>query len=169
MSYPTIRHYLSTTQYHQILEGGPNPSLDTWINLHYVLRGCHKSLPNSVLPSCLPITPAILCFQHSCWSSHADDYKTFCTWAACWVAFFCIPATPWQSYSRSVLSLGNVAFNSREDPSVAYLTLCQNKTDMLSTWSTPEIHCVQYLPFSHILPCGPRPQAHCFCSDPDSP
>ena len=139
MSYPTIRHYLSAARCHQILEGGPDPSLDTLIHLHYVLRGCRRSLPNSVRPSRLPITPAILRFLHSHWSSHPDDYDTVCIWAACCVAFFAFlrcgefTCNSWQSYSRSVLSLEDVTFDSREDPTVAHLTLRQSKTDIFGT------------------------------------
>ena len=36
----------------------------------------------------------------------------------------------WQSYSRSVLSLGDVLFDHREDPKVPHLTLHQSKTDI---------------------------------------
>ena len=142
MSYSTIRLYLSAARYYQILEGGPDPSLDALTHLHYVLRGCRRSLPNSVRPSRLPITPAILRFLHSHWSSHPDDYDTVCIWAACCVAFFAFlrcgefTCDSWSSYSSSVLSLEDVVFNSRVDPTVAHLTLRHSKTDIFGVGVT---------------------------------
>ena len=142
MSYSTIRLYLSAARYHQILESGPDPSLDCWHRLYYVLRGCRRSLPNQVHPSRLPITPAILRFLHSRWSNHHDDYNTVCLWAACCIAFFgflrCgeFTCSSWQCYTRSVLSLEDVAINSREDPTVVHLTLQQSKTDVFGAGAT---------------------------------
>ena len=142
MSYSTIRLYLSAARKHQILEGGLDPSLDCWHRLYYMLRGCRWSLPNQVHPSCLPITPAILRFLHSRWSNHHDDYNTVCLWAACCIAFFgflrCgeFTCSSWQCYTRSVLSLEDVAINSREDPTVVHLTLQQSKTDVFGAGVT---------------------------------
>ena len=59
----------------------------------------------------------------------------------------------WQSYSRSVLSLEDVSFDSREIPTVAHLTLHQSKTDifgvgvMIHLGLTGDFHC----PVSSLL------------------
>ena len=88
LSYSTIRQYLSATRYHQLIEGGPDPSYHSLHRLHYVLRGCRRSLPTAVRSPRLPITPSILRLLYKCWSHYADDYDTVSMWAACCTAFF---------------------------------------------------------------------------------
>ena len=88
LSYSTIRQYLSATRYHQLMEGGPDPSFHSLHRLHYVLRGCRRSLPTAVRSPRLPITPSILRLLYKCWSHYADDYDTVSMWAACCTAFF---------------------------------------------------------------------------------
>ena len=88
LSYSTIRQYLSATRYHQLMEGGLDPSYHSLHRLHYVLRGCRRSLPTAVRSPRLPITPSILRLLYKCWSHYADDYDTVSMWAACCTAFF---------------------------------------------------------------------------------
>ena len=138
--YATIRLYLSAVRYHQIAEGGPDPLLESLTHLHYVLRGCRRSLPNSVRPSRLPITPAILHLLHTSWSRHSQDYDTVCLWAACCVAFFaflrCGEFTCSTLSSEAVLSREDIAIDSRENPTIVHLTLRHSKTDIFSVGVT---------------------------------
>lgn len=142
MSYSTIRLYLSAVRYHQIANGGPDPSLDSLSQLHYVLRGCRRTLPSSVRPPRLPITPAILHILHTSWSSHPHDYDTVCMWAACCVAFFaflrCAEFTcnTLGSHSDAVLSRDDVAIDSRDNPTIVHLTLRHSKTDIFGVGVT---------------------------------
>ena len=136
LSYSSIRQYLAELCHHQILSGGGDPALSSFVRLHYVLHGAHRSLPSSVRPRRLPITPDILCTLHSYWSSYAQDADAVCLWAACCVAFFAFlrvgefTCHSWSSFTPSVLSLADVAIDSRSDPSIVFLTLRQSKTDM---------------------------------------
>ena len=137
MSYSSIRRYLSALHHHQLLERGVDPSLSTLHHLHYVLWGCHRLSPTSVHQKWLPITPAILRFLHHHWSRHSHDFDTLCYWAACCVRFFAFMRSSeftcqsWASYKPSMLSLCNIAIDSRSNRSVIHLTLRQYKNDIL--------------------------------------
>lgn len=142
MSYSSIRQYLSALRHNQLLSGGVDPSLSSLYRLHYVLRGCQRSLPSAVRKKRLPITPAILRFLHHHWSSGADDYNTVCLWAACCTGFFAVlrsgefTCESWSAYNPSMLSLRDVVIDSRFKPSVIHLTLRQSKTDVFGAGVT---------------------------------
>ena len=118
------------------------PTFDSLTHLHYALRGCHRTLPNSVRPSRLPITPSILRLLHNSWSHQADDYDTVCIWAACCVAFFAFlrcgefTCNSSNSYNDAVLSLEDVAIDSRDDPTIVHLTLRHSKSDIFGVGVT---------------------------------
>ena len=134
MSYPTIRLYLSAARYHHIIEGDPEPSFKLLTRLQDVLCGCHRTLPNSVWPSHLLITPSILHLLHTSWSCRADDYDTVCTWAACCITFLTFPrcgeftCNSLNSNNGAVLSFEDIAINSRDDPTIVHLTLWHSKS-----------------------------------------
>ena len=79
MSYNTIRLYLSAICYHQLLDGGDDISLLTLPCLHYLLRGCHRSLATTVRPvDTQSLTLLRLIHQH--WSGQAGNYDIVCMW-----------------------------------------------------------------------------------------
>ena len=45
LTYSSVRQYLCALRHRQLLDGGPDPTLNSCSRLHYVLRGCHRSLP----------------------------------------------------------------------------------------------------------------------------
>ena len=142
ISYGTIRMYLCAIRHRQLLDGGPDPAFASLHRLHYVLRGCHRSLPSSVHPSRLPITPTVLRLLHHVWSDQAHVYDTVCIWAACCVAFFAFlrsgefTCSSWSTYDQSALSLRDVTLDSRLNPSMIHLLLRRSKTDVFGTGVT---------------------------------
>ena len=118
------------------MDGGADPALHSLHRLHYVLRGCHRSLPSAVRQKRLPITPSILRLIHQSWSSRVQDFNTSCKWAACCIGFFGFlhmgefTCTTGSVNYSSVLSLCDVSIDSRENPSVVHLKLRQSKTDV---------------------------------------
>ncbi len=142
LSYSCIRQYLCSLRHHQLLTGGADPALASLHRLHYVLRGCHRSLPVSVRPQRLPITPAILLRLHQSWSSGNHSYNNNCLWAACCVGFFGFMRSgeftckSWAAYNPHMLSLSDVSIDSQANPSVVHLTLRQSKTDVFGTGVT---------------------------------
>ena len=142
LSYSCIRLYLSGLRYQQLLDGGNDPSLASLHRLHYMLRGCRRSVPDSTRKKCLPITPAVLRLLHQAWSSHATEYDIICMWAACCTAFFgflCsaeFTCSSWSSYNPSMHSVQDVTVDSQSNPMVVHLTLRQSKTDVFGAGVT---------------------------------
>ena len=114
------------------MDGGTDPAINSFHQLHYVLWGCRRSMAPSVCPQRLPITPPILALLYTHWSSHSPNYDI---WAACCVAFFGFlrsgefTCSSWASYDGSTLSLQDISTDSKTDPSMIHLSLRQSKTD----------------------------------------
>ena len=142
LSYSSIRLYLCALRHRQLLDGGNDPALHSLHRLHYVLRGCHRSLPLATRPRRLPITPSILRLLHHCWSNLAQNYDIVCMWAACCIGFFGFlrsgefTCKSWAAYDPGMLSLRDVAIDNRLKPSVLHLTLRQSKTDVFGAGVT---------------------------------
>ena len=142
MAYSSIRLYLSALRHHQLIDCGEDPALDSLYRLHYVLRGCHRSLPSMVRVQWLPITPQILRLLHEQWSERSDDYSTVCAWATCCVAFFAFlrcgefTCRSLAAYNHCILSLQDVTLDSRSEPTVVHLTLRYSKTDIFGAGVT---------------------------------
>ena len=142
LSHGSIRQYLSALRHHQLLNGGVDPSFTSCHRLHYVLRGCRRSLPSAVRPKRLPITPEILGVLHHHWSSNAQNYDIVCFWAACCLGFFGFlrsgefTCQSWKGYNPSMLSVSDIAVDSRENPSVLFVSLRRSKTDIFGTGVT---------------------------------
>ena len=142
LSYNSIKLYLSALRHRQLLDGGEDPALHSLHRLHYVLRGCHQSLPHLSRPRRLPITPSVLRLLHHCWSKHAQDFDTVCMWAACCVGFFAFlrsgefTCKSWSSYNQSMLSLRDVTLDSRSNPTMVHITLRHSKTDVFGAGVT---------------------------------
>ena len=142
LSYSTIRLYLCALRHRQLMDGGRDPSLSSYHRLHYMLRGCHRSLPSSVRPPRLPITTDILATLYQCWSQTPLDYDKTCLWAACCLGFFAFlrsgefTCRSWSSYNTSMLSLSDVMIDSRTVPTAIHLTLRHSKTDVFGAGVT---------------------------------
>ena len=107
-----------------------------------MLRGCHRSLPSSVRPQRLPISPYILRLLHCYWSKRTHDLDLICLWAACCVGFFGFlhsgefTCDSWVTYRPSMLSLGDVSIDDQSNTSIVHLTLRCSKTDIFSVGIT---------------------------------
>ena len=140
--YSAVRQYLCALHHAQIMEGGVDPAFTSLHRLHYVLRGCHRSLPSNVHGKRLPVSPTILRFVHQCWSVHSYDFNTICLWAACCTGFFGFlrsgefTCNSWAAYNSSMLSLSDVMIDSRSNPLVVQLMLRQSKTDVFGAGVT---------------------------------
>ena len=129
LSYGSIHLFLCALRHHQLFNGGNDPALHFLHYLHYVLRGCHKLLLLATRPRQLPITPSILTLLYHRWSSVAQNYDIVCMWAVCCIGFlaFCVQgsllAKSWAAYDPGMLSLCDVAVDSKLKPSVLQLTI----------------------------------------------
>ena len=142
LSYTSVRQYLCAIRHRQIIDGGVDPCMSSFQRLHYVLRGCHRTLGSQVRERRLPITPAILQHLHSYWSPSASSFDTKCLWAACCTGFFAFlrsgefTCDSWSSYTGSTLSLSDVAIDDRTNPTMVHLTLRHSKTDIFGAGVT---------------------------------
>ena len=68
VAWKTIRIYLSALRYFQIRAGLPDPSLSSFPQLNYVLKGIHRSKPDHQQKHRLPITIRLLISLHEVWS-----------------------------------------------------------------------------------------------------
>lgn len=70
LKYSSIRGYLSALRHSQIMEGHPDPCMDSLFpRLRYVLNGIRRSTANQPVHIRLPITPEILFKLKQVWSS----------------------------------------------------------------------------------------------------
>ena len=88
LTYSSVRQYLSALRHRQLLDGGPDSTLNSCSRLHYVLRGCHRSLPPATRPQRLPLSPYILRLLYCYWSRPSHNHDSICLWAVCCVGFF---------------------------------------------------------------------------------
>ena len=141
-----------------LMEGGVDPSFTSLHRLHYVLRGCHRSLPSNVRSKGLPISPAILRLVHRRWSACSNDYDITCLWAACCTGFFgflCsgeFTCNSWAAYNSSMLSPSDVMIDSRSTPLVVQLTLRRARRTCLEQVSRYTL-VVQMTPSAQFQPC----------------
>jgi hypothetical protein len=133
---PTIRSYLSALRFYQIAEGGLDPGMTEWPQLHYVLRAVRRTRPAIARPARLPITPDVLHKLYTAWSPNRM------LWAACCLGFsgflrsgeFTCPCA--SAYTSSMLSPGDVATDNVAEPSFLSVTLRSSKTDIFGVGHT---------------------------------
>ena len=107
-----------------------------------MLQGSHQSLPATVRPQRLLITPNILLMLHRRWSSQSQDYDTICFWAACSLSFFGFlrsgefTCQSWRACHPAMLLVSDVSIDSRSAPSIVFVTIRHNKTDVFGSGVT---------------------------------
>ena len=100
-----------------------------------MLKGIHRSLPDCTRRKRLPITPELLQKMHAVWSRDPKSFDSVMLWAACCLGFFGFlragefTCTHTKTASDAVLSLSDVAIDSRDTPQVLVVHLRHNKTD----------------------------------------
>ena len=137
VSYQTIRIYLSGIRFTQIASGLPDPHLELFPQLNYVLRGIHRTPRASPRHPRRPITPSMMYTLFSEWSAAPRErqYDAAALWAACCIAFFGFlragefTCPSWRAYSSDRLSPRDVSVDSREAPTVLSIYLRHSKTD----------------------------------------
>ena len=137
MAYQSIRTYLSGIRFLQIGAGFPDPNLDSFPVLGYVLRGIRRCPSSPPQPRRRPITPEILFALFEAWSHvpQESQHDAAMLWAACCVAFFGFmragefTCPSWQAYTPDNLSPGDITVDSRHSPSVISIHLRHSKTD----------------------------------------
>ena len=134
----TIRSYISALRYYQIRAGFPDPSVASYPKLCYVLKAIHKKSPVHSRNKRLPITPDILRKMYSVWSQGPLTFDKVMLWAACCLGFFgFMRAGEFTCNSphrqlEDVLSVSDVAVDSRSNPQMLRLHLRHSKTDPFS-------------------------------------
>lgn len=132
LSYQTIKCYLSAVRHYSIMAGHGDPfSPGAFPVLQYVLRGVRRA-PRPPKQPCLPITPQILRHIKSQWASHGAETDYVMLWATCCVFFGFMRAGEFTSRPGEQpppLTVGDIAVDDRENPSMVCIRLKQSKTD----------------------------------------
>ena len=157
LSVSTIRLYLSALRFLQISHGGSDPSLGSYSQLHYVLRGMERTQPQRLRPRRLPITVDVLSSLFQVWSTSSDHYEATMLWAACTLGFFAFlrsgEFTLSSPSSEPVLTPSDVWVDNRADPSFLTITLRSCKTDPFGAGCTLYVGCTHssICPVSAVL------------------
>ena len=107
--------------------------------LEYVLRGIKGEQARSGSAGCqtrLPITPTILRKMRKVWSKDPKNFDHIMLWAACCTCFFgflrsgeiTVPSAAGYD-PKSHLSMGDVALDRRDSPTMIQVTIKASKTD----------------------------------------
>ena len=126
LTYQSIRTYLSGIRFLQIASGLPDPHINTFPVLDYVLRGIHR-LPSaaSQRPARRPITLEIL----------NPLYTAAMLWAACCTGFFGFmragefTCQSLQAFTPQMLVPQDISVDSHQNPSTITILLRHSKTD----------------------------------------
>ena len=133
LSTSSIRLYLSALRFHQIAQGGSDPSLSTMPLLHYVIRGVARGQPMCNRPPRLPITLDILLRLFWFWSTSPARYEAIMLWAACTLGFFGFlrsgEFTVVPGGNQALVSPRDIQVDSRQDSTYVAITLHGSKTD----------------------------------------
>lgn len=133
LSYQSIRCYLSAARHLQIMMGLPDPSLASFPCLDYALRGMRRGNLARARPKRLPITQDR--GINELWSKSPPSYDRKMLWAAFCVGFFgfvragefTCPSR--DAFTTDMLSVGDVAVDSRTAPSHLTVLLKRSKAD----------------------------------------
>ena len=139
LRFQTIKWYLSTIRYLQIMSGFGDPDMTSMPVLDYLLKGVKreqaKHNPESTR-SRLPITPEIIRSLRSELYKEPTKWNNIMLWAACCTCFFGflrsgeITVPSQKEYDSSAhLSNGDVTFDSQHTPSMAQINIKASKTD----------------------------------------
>ena len=138
LTYQSIRTYLSGIRFLQIASGLPDPHINTFPVLNYVLRGIHR-LPSaaSQRPARRPITLEILNLLYTAWSTtHSiSQYNAAMLWAACCTGFFGFmragefTCQSLQAFTPQMLGPQDISVDSHQNPSTITILLRHSKTD----------------------------------------
>ena len=135
LSPQTVSVYLSECRFFHIASGLPNPLLPFLPQLTYVLKGMRHSAPSGRRVR-LPITPEILEAIQTRWSVRPVSFDRIMLWAAFCLAFFAFlrvgefTCPSLANFDGSVmLAVGDVAVDSRTQPSYISLRLKRSKND----------------------------------------
>ena len=138
LAYGTIRTYLAAIRYLQISRDLPEPRAEPMPKLALVQRGIQRLKPQSASKPRLPITPAILRQLKALWTGQATDFNIIMLWAACCTAFFgffrmgeLTSPTVTSQGPVDCVSVGDVAVDDHNNPSLVRIHLHKSKTDQL--------------------------------------
>ena len=117
-----VHSYLCAVRFYQIRAGLPDPTPPP--KLSYILKGIQKKSSGQSRSQRLPITPSLLTHIHALWSQQPVSYDKAMLWAAFCLGFFGFmrsgefTSTTPQDPSEYMLSVANVAVDSRQNPQV---------------------------------------------------
>ena len=138
LAYGTIKTYLAAVRHLQISRDLPEPRAEPMPKLVLVQRGIQRLRPQSASKPRLPITPDILRQLKALWTGQATDFNIIMLWAACCTAFFgffrmgeLTSPTVTNQGPVDCVSVGDVAVDDHNNPSLVRIHLRRSKTDQL--------------------------------------
>ena len=112
--------------------------LSSFVQLSYVLKGVQRSTPG-VRRVQLPITPDMLAAIQQKWAGEPAQFDRVMLWAAFCLAFFAFlragefTCPSWERFdSSTMLSVGDVAVDSRDSPTYITVRIKKSKNDQLA-------------------------------------
>ena len=125
-----------------ITQGFPNP-LENCHRLDLVLKGIKCTKPRASGQERLPITPSILLHIKAGLEKTVTTFDQKMMWAACTMAFFAFlrcgeftQESPTSYNKDKHLSMGEIAVDSHENPTVMTIFLRSSKTDQFGQGTT---------------------------------
>ena len=167
VSVGTMRSYLCAIRFYQIRVGLPDPTPPP--KLSYILKGIQKKSLCQSCSQCLPITPSLLTQIHALWSQQPVSYDKTMLWAAFCLGFFGFmrsgefTSTALQGSNECMLSVADVAIDSRQNPQVLTVFICRSKTDQSESGTrlylerTGNILCPVSAMLVYLAICPPTP------------
>lgn len=138
LKHQSIKCYLSSIRFYQIIQSHPDPFITDMPKLHYVLRGIKSEEAKKDYPQRqrLPVTPSILLSIHQILTRHPEDFDNIMIWSAFLLCFFgflrsgeiTIPDA--SSYDPSVhLNFNDIAADIPQSPNKLKIRIKASKTD----------------------------------------
>ena len=142
LSSQTIRSYLSAVRHMQILEGYPDPAVQSFPCLGYALKGVQREKPAAQRLTRLPITPELLRKIYGVWAQEPQDFDRTMLWAAFCLGFFgfmqlgefTCPSV--EAFSLDMLSPQDIAVDSHTCPTRLTVHLKRSKNDPFGVGTT---------------------------------
>ena len=145
LSHQTIRSYLSAVRHLQIVNGFPDPAMESFPRLTYALKGVRRERPLSQRQTRLPITPELLRRIYHSWAQEPQEFDRTMLWAAFCLGFFGFMRSgeftcpSMESFSPDMLTHQDIAVDSHISPRHLTVRVKRSKNDPFGAGTTLHI------------------------------